>query len=206
MGRVNLIPDQDQESRAMRRRAGGWFAAICCVLPLVAVSLSLKYYQEGRAAAAIVETDQLGAAIEASRAVLGDLRVAVGHADGRRARALQMQDKRRWSILISKVVSAMPRGVWLTSLSSDPSVPAVARGSRRASNPQPVDGGYASFEVEAARGLVLKGNCTDPSSPLRFVTALKESGVFSSISHEHIRRGGGGDVDEIYQFEIQCGW
>jgi Tfp pilus assembly protein PilN len=205
MARVNLIPDQDQESRAIRRRAGRWGAAICCSLPLVAVGFSVKSYQDARAKGAVIETEQLAATIEASRAALAELSVAVGRAKGQRTRALQMQDKRRWSALISEVVGAMPTGVWLTSLSSDPAVPASSRTVAKKSEAKKEEVACEKFDVDAARGLVVKGVCTDPASPLRFVTALKETGLFSSISHDHIRRATG-PTGGTFEFEIRCEW
>lgn len=205
MERVNLIPKSELEARAMRAHAGRWVAAVLCVAPLVVAALSLKCYQEGRANKADAENQQLTVTIEASRRALGDLRAAVAGAGARRARAYQMQDKRRWSALISQVVSVMPPGISLTSLSSDPPVPGAPRVAVAKSGLPEANGGYAKFEVDAARGLIVQGVCADPASPLRFVTALRRTGMFEEISNEHVRRSGG-EAADTFQFEIRCKW
>lgn len=205
MDRVNLIPVSEREARAARRRARKWVIALFCTFPLMMGSFLFCMYQAGVADDAAAENQQVIQSIQASRAVLKELRSQVRHWDSRIRRARRMRDKRRWSALVTRLVDAIPTGVWLTSLASQPAAPG-GMGGVRVDMGETKDGKKVKeFDVEAPRGLVVKGGCVDPAAPLRFVAALKQSGMFASIGHEHVQQSGG-SADGTFQFEIHCNW
>lgn len=215
--RVNLIPVELLQRQRHRIHVKRWLVAIGCALVIDCVPVVLQWMS-------MREAEQLGAHAATLAAEVTLLRAEVKKAGTaadelflqlERSRALRT--KRSWSSMITMIATAMPVQCWLTYFGTDPDTPPAGAQAKKTEiappSPQPANATNANMPpapnsivtIEAPRKLKLSGMAREASQPLGFVTALRDTRAFKTVTLERTIRGRGTDGD-VFQFELTCEW
>ncbi|MBI1826228.1 MAG: PilN domain-containing protein [Planctomycetes bacterium] len=212
MLRFNLIPEAMRHARRRGRHVRRWVVVIAATALLDCIPLSSHWWSRRESEHLSDQANGLATEIKLLRADTKRLGSTADELYAQIERAKSLRGKRAWSAMLSMIANAMPTACWLTSFATEPEAPEGAAPQRREAPPSAVqagDGGAPSktpvVVIEAPRRLKLAGMARDASQPLAFVSSLRETGVFRTVTLERSFRGHGSDVD-VFQFELICEW
>jgi len=206
MVRINLIPASILARQQRRSHLQRWLVPIACAFTGVLVLLWLTFCQRAKASDIQVKTTQILRQVTASQQQLIGARAKSTQLREKMGRADALRRKRAWTQIIAIVTQSLPTSAWLTSISTDPTVPSKFRRSTSATvptNKTKKDAVVAT--IDAARKLRLLGYTSHSGEPYDLVRRLKSSGVFESVTLTYARRQ---DVLEgsYFRFEVVCEW
>ena len=204
---VNLIPKGVQLAQTRRRHLSRWTIAVAVAGVVLTVPLTLGWVRRAEAAHLRAQADQHQARLAQSRNDLETVTTELDRVLSQLERALALRSKRPWSPLLALIGGRMPKGCWLTSIGTDPATPSA--GARRSGRPDSKRAKPATptstLIIEAPRKLRIAGYATDAAEPHEFVIGLKDTGIFSNVVLENLRREPA--LDGFYfRFELLCEW
>lgn len=206
---INLIPEETCRTQARRTRIRAWTLALVVAVGSLGIPLGMDWFQQARVDELHVERQRLQVELEQLRAeqrTVGDQAVRL-QSQLERARALR--SKREWSALFSLVATSLPSDAWLTTISTDPPVPAREQSrldqAKSESEAPAVQGGAQMVTIDAPRKLRLTGYAVDYGQLYEFMGGLKRSGAFAEVMQ--VRAGIQPVLTEsAVAFEVLCTW
>jgi Tfp pilus assembly protein PilN len=205
---VNLIPEPIQFAQARRRHVWRWGAAVAAAAVALAVPLGMDWYQRARADDLRAEHVELEGQLATIRAELRTLTTQFQQASIQLERANALRAKRAWSEMLAMIGRCMPAGCWLTSIATDPAIPAKTGDGPPRQTPRKADSAAPqspTVVIEAPRMLRLAGYAADAAEPYEFVARLKETGVFSNVVAGQSRSEPALN-GTYFRFDLTCEW
>lgn len=203
---VNLIPPRVLVSQARRWRIKRWCVSTLVAICALLVALVVDGLQHAKAEELESDLAAIGLDLSAVRRDLADVVDKSAKIWHQIERANAIRAKRSWSSLIALIDRALPERCWLATLATDPSSPTGRRSVSRGRVSTATQGAADKpIIIEAPRRIKIEGYAPSDALPHTFVTALKDTGVFSSVVLTHSQRQP--LLDGYYFFfEVLCEW
>jgi hypothetical protein len=203
MIRVNLISNEQRAAQVRHRHLRRWAVASVAAALLVVGPLGMDWVHRAQAKELGEYSQHLHDEFARVRTDSQSLNAEAEYAELQLSRAKALRSKRSWSGMLALVASCTPEQAWLTSVATDPVSPASGAGKVLAGTKGEKPSGDVA--LDAPRRLVLLGYALDATLPNRFVTNLKETGVFPDVvlvrsTIQSILDG------DYHSFEIICEW
>lgn len=204
---LNFIPERLLFLRKRKRKCFrlAATAAICALLILA--PLTAEWLNAARARELEQERGRINAALTEQRAKLRDTTDRTKQLRAQLDRANVLRSKRGWAGLVATISGAMPQGVWLTSLGTNPAKPSSSSVQRiAAASPKP---GAPAVEVpnvlDGPTELVLEGYAQDHMVLWDFIQEVKQTEMFQDVT---LVRSGVEPVlnSSAVRFNISCRW
>ncbi len=206
MARINLIPAYILDRQQRRSRLHRWLVPMAAAFTCVLVMLWLTLSQRADASDVQVLTTQLLSQVATSQAELKVAQEKSVQLREQMERADSLRGKRAWTRIIAIVTQCLPKSAWLTSISTDPTVPSKLRTTKSSTiKTKDANKDAELVTIDAARKMRLLGYTAKPGEPNDLVRRLTTSGVFESVSLTQSRRQ---DVHDgsYFRFEVICEW
>ena len=205
MVEVNLIPEVVRLTRARRRHITRWVISTVATGAVLAIAFGLDWLDRAEAGQLREESERLQVDLDRSRTVLRAITAQVEQLRLQSERARALQTKRAWSGLIALIGDCMPEGCWLTAIATDPARPAGGPVRARSPDPRPDTAKEGAVIIDAPRKLEIVGYAPQAVQPYDFVSALKDTRVFSNTLLKRSQREPILD-GSYYRFELVCEW
>jgi len=206
---INLIPEETCRTQARRARIRAWTLALVMAVGFLGIPLGMDWFQRARVDELHAERQRLKAQLQKLRAERSTVSDQAVRLQSQLERARALRSKREWSALFSLVAASLPPDAWLTTISTDPPVPArgpsrSARGKSEGATPVG-QGGAQMVTIDAPRKLQLTGFAAEYGQLYEFIGGLKQSGAFAEVVQV---RAGIQPVltDSAVAFEVLCTW
>ena len=189
-----------------QRRGRAWAVSVVASVSLVLAAFAVDWARTARASDLCAEKELLLVELTAVRTDLKEVTAEANRVLLHIARAKALRGKRAWSGLVALIGECMPQGCWLSSIATDPDRPAA--GSTRPTASSKIAGKkkpQGPVTIDAPRMLKIAGFAPDSAQPLEFVTDLKRSEAFTTVSLQSSQRVPVLD-GSYYRFELVCTW
>ena len=202
---VNLIPEVVRIAKARRRHSTRWVLSTLATGAVLATAAGLDWLDRAEAGRLRAESEQLQVDLVQERRELRSSTAQVEQLRLQIERARALQTKRAWSGLIALLGDCMPDGCWLTAIATDPARPAGGPVRARSPDQRPDTTKEGAVIIDAPRKLEISGYAPQAAQPYDFVSALKETRVFSNAVLRRSQREPILD-GPYYRFELVCEW
>lgn len=211
---INLIDERVLWARRRRRRLQRWALVLLGTSLLGAFPVGVELSRQGRVRTLIRERGEINRRIQQTRSEIATVGAEIRTLESQIARSDALQTKRSWAGLFALLATSMPEDMWLLSIATDPAIPdrgdidltADVESSKRGGSDQK-QGESANRVVTllAPRSLVFQGFSIEQRSLYEFMSELKRSESFTSVSltkasEEPILN------DRALRFDIRCQW
>ncbi|MEM1329204.1 MAG: PilN domain-containing protein [Planctomycetota bacterium] len=175
---VDLTPEPRRTQAMLRRRAQRWTLTSGTLAgAMIAGTLGLVAVMRGPEGVSAADVDALSAQVEDASVELNVTVKRVTELTRELRVAAQVSDRPDWSALLGAVADALPPGARVVRFRLDPLA----------------DGGYT---------VSLRGRAPNQAGVSGFVTALRETGLFTALRLGEVT--GGGERDRATRFELEC--
>jgi len=204
MVRLNLLPPDVQIEAARHRHLRRWTVSTFVVFLGFLISLSVEWTRQAQAEDLEHQSHQLRVSLGAVTADLEAVSTEATRVLQQIERAEALRAKRSWSGMIGLIDVCLPPGCWLVTVATDPERAAAQPAAAPAiADPKAVE--PVAVTIDSPRRLRVLGYATDASEPLQFVSAMKDHGVFSSVTLINSQAEPVFD-GQYYRFEVICEW
>ncbi|HEY3242101.1 MAG TPA: PilN domain-containing protein [Phycisphaerae bacterium] len=204
---VNLVPKVLRMQEARRRRTARWTLTALIAALLAGGTTLVTLDRQASAAELRAQQRSLQVSLTAVRGRLSDATETCRRLKSEIQRADALRSKRCWSGMLALLSRAMPAETWLTSISTEPPLPSGAgpvrallpSGATQPTTAQPIT-------LSAPTSLILRGYALDHDALYAFISALKQSRVFSKV--ELVGKAGAEPMlkTTAVRFELSCTW
>lgn len=204
MVRLNLLPPDVQVEAARHRHLRRWTVSTFFVFLGFLISLSVEWTRQAQADDLEHQSHQLRVSLGTVTADLEAVSTEATRVLQQIERAEALRAKRSWSGMIGLIDTCLPSGSWLVTVATDPER-AAAQPAAGPAVADPKAGEPVAVTIDSPRRLRIFGYATDASEPLQFVSAMKDQGIFSSVTLINSQMEPVFD-GQYYRFEVICEW
>ncbi len=207
---INLANPSVVTRRRIRRRVRQWTLTLTVAVALLSIPVWLEYSRQYQVRTLNSELTVNRQLVNAAQEQIKQLDIEVNTVRAQLARANALRAKRSWHGLITRIASATPDAVWMTSLAT---IPAVAPSGNRSISPnstrdkknKDAEQSATIVTLDAPREMVIEGYSTGQPAIYDFVSELSSSQVFADVrltraSEERLSDG------KAIMFHVRCAW
>lgn len=205
MAKINLIPESVRVTQAQHVRLKRWALSSAVAAGALLAALATDGLRRAKAGELHTRSERLGSELKAIRADLQSVTAEANEVLLQIERANALRSKRAWSGMFAVIASCLPADCWLASVATNPDAPKGR--SIRAKAPAQAEPGeqQRAVTIDAPRALRISGYAPEASAPHAFVTALKDTQLFTRVVLQGSQREPVFD-GSYFRFELACEW